>query len=462
MRHAQWGVAVRSLDSGERLFDFNADKLMMPASNMKIVTLAAAAHVLGWDYRFRTTLETAAAIDNGVLHGDLIVRGGGDPTINTRNERGAAVFRDWIAALRSAGIHRIDGRILGDDQAFDEEIIGAGWAWDYLQYGYAAPVGALQYNESSADLTVDPGAQVGDPAIIGLSPGSGFTLINRAVTGPAGVPETVDHRRRLDSPVLEVTGIVPISPPPDSAGAAVRRVSRQVAVVNPTVFFVCSLKDALVDAGIEVAGEALDLDDVAAELLDEDIERRVLATSESPTLGEIAAVMMKVSQNLYAETILKAAGGARGGIGTAGSGRAAIMSILRSWDLAEDALVMADGSGLSRYDYVTANLLTDILERMYRDPRDREPFLASLPVAGREGTIATRMRNTRAEGNASAKTGSISNVRTLSGYVRSRDGEMLVFSILANDFTVPGPTVNWIADLTVEVLANFSRTHASP
>jgi D-alanyl-D-alanine carboxypeptidase/D-alanyl-D-alanine-endopeptidase (penicillin-binding protein 4) len=456
MRHARWGVAVRSLDSGQRLFELDAGKLMVPASNLKILTLAAAAHALGWDYRFKTALETTGAVANGVLRGDLIVRGSGDPTINTRNGRGAAVFAEWIGALRTAGITAVDGRILGDDQAFDEQGIGAGWAWDYLQYGYAAPVGALQYNESTAELTVLPGTQIGDPAVVRLSPGSGFTLVNRAVTGPAGLPETVDYRRRLDAPVLEVVGSVPLGPP-DPSGPPARAVSREVAVVNPTVFFVQSFRGALADAGIRVTGDAVDLDDVAAELLDEDAVRRVIATSESPPLSEIAAVMMKVSQNLYAETLLKAAGAARGGLGTAEGGRAEVSALLHSWGIADPALVMVDGSGLSRYDYASADLIVDVLERMYREPRDRSPFLGALAVAGRDGTIAARMRRSRAEGNASAKTGSLSNVRALSGYVRSRDGEMIAFAILANDFAVPGATVTWIQDLAVEVLANFSR-----
>jgi D-alanyl-D-alanine carboxypeptidase/D-alanyl-D-alanine-endopeptidase (penicillin-binding protein 4) len=234
-------------------------------------------------------------------------------------------------------------------------------------------------------------------------------------------------------------------------------VTRDVAVLNPTVFFVESFRRALVEAGIEVRGVAADLDEIAAGTGHADAPRRVLATAESPPLREIASVMMKVSQNLYAETLLKASGAARGGIGTTEAGRAAVSALLREWQLNGDALIMADGSGLSRYNYVSANLIADVLERLYRDGADREPFLAALPVAGRDGTIAERMRHTRAEGNATAKTGSISNVRTLSGYVRSRDGEMLVFSLLANDFNVPAATVGWIADLVVEVLANFSR-----
>ena len=122
---------------------------------------------------------------------------------------------------------------------------------------------------------------------------------------------------------------------------------------------------------------------------------------------------------------------------------------------------MADGSGLSRYNYASASTIATILERMYKDARHRDHLVASLPIAGKDGTLSTRMRRSLAEGNAVAKTGSISNVRSLSGFVRTRDGETFVFSIIANDFVIPSATVNWIADLAVEVLADFSRQRAA-
>jgi D-alanyl-D-alanine carboxypeptidase/D-alanyl-D-alanine-endopeptidase (penicillin-binding protein 4) len=454
MARGVWGVDIRSLDTGERLYQLDADKLMMPASNMKILTLATAADILGWDYRFTTTLETTASVDGGVLRGDLIVRGTGDPTINTRANRAAAVFDEWAAALGSAGIRAIDGNVVGDDQAFDDEGIGAGWAWDYLQYGYAAPVGALQFNEDVADLTIEAGAATGDPAAVRLTAGSGLMLLNRAVTGSAGSENTIDYRRHLERPVLEITGSIP-------AGA--KADVREVAVVNPTIFFAQALKDALVARGIAVRGDAVDFDDVAAQALASGAattSRRVLASSASPPLREIAMVLMKVSQNLYAETLLKALGTAHGGLGTAQAGQAAVHSTLTAWGVSDDHYVQADGSGLSRYNYVTPATVTAILEHLYRDPRHRDAFLATLAIAGKDGTIASRMKRTPAEGNAVAKTGSIANVRSLSGFVRTRDGEMLVFSILANDFVIPSTTVNWIADLAIEILSNFSRNRS--
>jgi D-alanyl-D-alanine carboxypeptidase/D-alanyl-D-alanine-endopeptidase (penicillin-binding protein 4) len=449
MDRGVWAVDVVSLATGERLYTLNAGKMMMPASNMKILTLAAAAETLGWDYRFATVLEARGSISAGVLHGDLIVRSNGDPTINSRNGRLTAVLDQWVSALTAADIDTVDGRILGDDQAFDDEGIGAGWAWDYLQDSYAAPVGALELNENTAALRVSPGSVAGSAAIVSLEPGSGLTLVNLAITGAPGSEDTIDYRRLLDRPVLEVKGSVP-------AGAGPSQ--HFVAVVNPTIFFARSLKDALVARGIAVTGEAKDFDDVAAEMLGTPSkETRMLASTPSPPLREIATVLMKVSQNLYAETLLKAMGAARGGLGTAEGGRVAVRAVLDAWGVPRDAYTMYDGSGLSRYDYVTARALTTILEHVYRDPRHRDPFLATLPIAGRDGTLASRLGRTRAAGNALAKTGSISNVRSLSGFVRTREDEALAFSILANDFPIASATVDYIADTAVEILSNFTR-----
>jgi PBP4 family serine-type D-alanyl-D-alanine carboxypeptidase len=232
-------------------------------------------------------------------------------------------------------------------------------------------------------------------------------------------------------------------------------VSRDVAVANPALFFAHSLLNALVERGIAVRGLPKELRDGKTPIAA--LPRQTLVTTESPPLRDIATTMMKVSQNLYAETLLKAAGAAKSGVGTTENGRDAARAIFSGWNILPGSYVLADGSGLSRYDYVTPEMLIALLERLHADPRHRDAFVATLPIAGKDGTISTRMRATRAEANAIAKTGSISNVRALSGYVRTRDGELLAFSILANNFTIPAATVNWIADLAVETLANHTN-----
>jgi len=452
MAHAQWGVFVQSLDSGQVLYSRDAGKLLMPASNVKILTLAAAAHTLGWDARFPTTLESAGTIHAGTLLGDLIVTGGGDPTINSRDGRANAVFAEWIRALRLHGITEIRGRIVGDDTAFEDVPLGTGWAWDDLQYWYSAPIGALQLNDSVVEMSVIPGPAVGDPAVIRIGPHGGLQVWNRTRTSAPGIPPTLDFHRHLDRPLLEVTGTVPL--PVQAAAASQAGLARQVAVVNPTLHFVESLRDALVAAGIRVTGDAVDLDDIAAER-GRQPERRVLARTESPPLREMAVVLMKVSHNLYAETLFKASGATAHGSATSELGRRAVLDALRAWKLETHPVIVADGSGLSRYNYASPALLAGVLRQMYLDPAHRDRFVAALPIAGKDGTVSARMRGTRAEANATTKTGSLSSVRALSGYLRTAGGEMLVFSILGNNFAIPGATVNWIADLAVEVLANF-------
>ena len=322
-----------------------------------------------------------------------------------------------------------------------------------LEAGYAAPTGALQYNENTAQIVIAPGAAVDDPVVIRIAPGSGYTIVNRARTRQRTEndgPGLVRIQRRIDSPVLEISGNLPL-------GAA--EISRTVAVINPTTYFAESLKHGLIARGISVSGDAVDSDEVSSAMTGNGgaPHRQVLVTTHSPPLREVATVLMKVSQNQYAETFLKALSASGGQVGATSTGRLAAAQTFTSWGIPTDGYVMSDGSGLSRYNYIAPSTITTVLARMYQDPRHRDAFLATLPIAGRDGTISTRMRGTRAEGNAVAKTGSIANVRSLSGFVKARNGETLAFSIIANDFVIPSATVNWIADLAVEILANFNR-----
>jgi D-alanyl-D-alanine carboxypeptidase/D-alanyl-D-alanine-endopeptidase (penicillin-binding protein 4) len=447
MEQGLWGVEVKSLETGRVLYSRNPRTLMMPASNMKILTLAAAAEILGWDYRFTTTLETSAPLEGGALKGDLYVRGSGDPTINRRDKHADAVFDEWTAALKAAGVDRIDGNVIGDASAFDDRRLGQGWSWDYLQYGYAAPVGALEFDEDVAALTIRPGETPGSAAALELPPDTGLGLLHHVLTGAAGSPTAIELERRPDTNWLDVRGTIAVDAPP---------MIRDIAVSTPTLYFAHALVLALQSRGITVSGIPRELVRPEFELPEQ--PRRVLVQSQSPPLREIATTMMKVSQNLYAETLLKAAGAARsGGPGTAEAGIAAARDIFAAWHVAPGTYIQVDGSGLSRYDYVTADLIVTLLEHLYQDPRHKDAFVATLPIAGTDGTIASRLKGTPAEGNAAAKTGSISNARALSGYVRTRDGETLAFSILANSFPIPPATVNSITDLAVERLAKHSN-----
>jgi D-alanyl-D-alanine carboxypeptidase/D-alanyl-D-alanine-endopeptidase (penicillin-binding protein 4) len=450
LQRSTWAVVVQSLDSGEFLYRRNATKLLMPASNMKIVTLATAAERLGWDFTFETRLVTTGSIDRGVLHGDLLVVGSGDPTFNRRHADPAQTFDAWATELRAAGIKAIDGRIVGDDRFFQRELLGGGWAWDNLVYAYSAPVSALELNENTVDLVIRPGRAVGALASVQVRPAqSGMVADSQVLTGTKDSPTVVEVRRLPGSAVVHVSGTVPLG------GSDT---TRTVAVDNPAEYFARIVRASLIAGGISVRGGAADVSALPAP---PDVSAaRVLVSCKSVPLSDIARVLMKTSQNLYAETLLRRLGAPADEPGSSTSvdaGRKAERETLESWGIAPDSFVVMDGSGLSRYNYLAAETIAAVLRKMYDDPRHRAPFIAALAVAGVDGTLASRFKGTRVAGNAHAKTGSIANGRALSGYVQTLDGETFVFSIIANNFNLPASTVDATTDLVVERLATFTR-----
>ena len=442
-------VAVMSLDRRDTLFRHNASRLAMPASNMKILTLAAAAERLGWDYTFTTTIQAAGPVVEGVLQGDLVVRGTGDPTLNTRQVSPMPILDGWADAIRAAGIHRVAGRLVGDDDAFDDQALGQGWSWDYLQDGYAAPIGALEVYEDAVTITIAPGETAGDRPRAGFAtPGSGWAILNGAVTGAPGSPSTLSVQRLRGSTLVRVTGSMP---------ATAQTITRTLAVDNPTVYFLGLLTAALERRGIIIAGGVADIDDLPPGSVAASGQR--IVEHRSPPLDQAARTMMTASQNLYAETLLRAMGRVDGRAATAADGRAAVLDVLTAWGLPAGSAVIADGSGLSRYNYATADVLTRVLQHMYDDSRHRQHWMDALPAGGEPGTLQKRFVGTPAEGRVRAKTGSISNVRALSGYVLSADGEQLAFSILINNITAASEAIFQVIDAAVLRLAVFSRQH---
>jgi serine-type D-Ala-D-Ala carboxypeptidase/endopeptidase (penicillin-binding protein 4) len=443
LQRGYWGILIRSLDNDDTLYSVNARKLMLPASSMKVVTLAAAAEKLGWDFRYDTTLYASGPVEGATLQGDLVVVGSGDPSLVTADGMADRVFAEWAGALKQRGVRTIAGRVVGDDNAFEDDTLGFGWSWDDLPDDYAAGVGALQFNENAVRVTIAPGPAPGDSAAVAIAPGgSGLTVVNNVVTGASGSAASVSTRRLPGNATLELRGSIPIGAPSALA----------VSVDNPTLFFARALRDALIANGIDVRGEAIDIDDVRNAVRP---AAPPLVTYRSPPLSALAVRLMKVSQNQYAETLLKTVSDAP--VRSAASGRGVALPILHAWGVQPNELIMRDGSGLTRYDFVTPEALVTILGHIYRDPRLRGPFEASLPIAGRDGTIASRMKGTAAQNNARAKSGSMTGVRSLSGYVTTAGGEHLVFAIVANNFETAPDVVNSATDAIVVRLATFRR-----
>ena len=430
-QRSYWSVLVRRLDSGDDLYALNAAKLMMPASVMKVVTLAAAAEVLGWDHQFETTIVSTAPVEDGVLRGDLVVVGGGDPSISERSDV-PGTLKGLARRVREAGVSHIEGGVIGHDDRFDDNGFGDGWTLDNLPYGYAAAVSALEYNEGSVDLVIRAGAAAGDPVAIQVRPdGSGLQIDNRLVTVAESGAGRLTLRRLPGSSRVVVQGQIPAKSAP---------FARTASVDNPTRFFAAAFRNALIAEGVEVVGDAIDIDEF---LTKPDLTTaRTLVTHKSPPLRDLAVAMMRISQNQYAEMLLRSLGGA-----------VRMREVLKGWNIDEGSYAIADGSGLSRYNYVTSDALVRILERMHTDPKHAGTFRSTLPVAGRDGTLSKRLAGTPAEGKVRAKTGTVDNVRAIAGYLETADGETLAFSIIANNFTIATSAIDGAADKALVRLA---------
>jgi D-alanyl-D-alanine carboxypeptidase/D-alanyl-D-alanine-endopeptidase (penicillin-binding protein 4) len=445
-RHAHWGAHVRSLERGDTLFRLHGGKLFLPASNMKLVTGAAALETLGPEYRFRTRVAAAGPVRDGTLRGDLLVVGSGDPTISARFHAGdpRTVFRAWADSLRTHGVRRIEGRIVGDDDVFDDVPLGRGWAWDDLDAYYAAEISGLAFNEGVLDVRISPGSRPGDSARIALDPpGSYVPIRGRVATAAAGSECEPQVTRAATGPAFLLSGCV----------AADTAFIETVAIRDNTLFFLTVLREVLRESGIEVAGAALDADSLPP------IGRPAAAplfTWTSPPLAEILPAYLKPSQNQIAEILLRTVGREQRGEGSARAGAAVVDSLLTAWRIEPRRLVMADGSGLSRYDLLSPDLLVALLAHM-DSTRHATLWREALPVAGVDGTLENRMRGTAAEGNVRAKTGTLTGVRALSGYVTTASGERIVFAFLVNHHTLSARDADRITDAALARIAEWRR-----
>jgi D-alanyl-D-alanine carboxypeptidase/D-alanyl-D-alanine-endopeptidase (penicillin-binding protein 4) len=445
VQRATWGIAVQSLARGERLFDLNARTLMVPASVAKLVSVATAVDAVGWDYRFATTLRAGGPIsDDGVLHGDLLIVGSGDPAIGGR---GGDDLSTWVTALAAAGIRRIEGRIVGVDDAFEEPRPGFAWSWDDLGYSTGAIFGGLNLAENRLAVTVSPGAVAGAPTTVAFNvDAQDLPITNRSITGaPGSAPLLWPEMRPGEAAgsVLTIAGSIPIGSAPQTM---------LVSAGNPTAWFARVLRRRLLASGIDVAGGAVDADDVSIPSPD---SAPIIYTYQSHPLSEIAQPLMKESINLYGEAVQRL-NGSGPPPRTNDQALEGVKRRLLSWGVPEDGFQLVDGSGLSRRDVLAPDTLLTILARMY-DAGGQSPWMAMMPIAGVDGTLEARMKGTPAENNVRAKTGTMSNVRSIAGYVRTRDGEPLAFVVIVNNFEGTGAQAIAAIDAIVVRLAVFQR-----
>ncbi|HEX8635797.1 MAG TPA: D-alanyl-D-alanine carboxypeptidase/D-alanyl-D-alanine-endopeptidase [Pyrinomonadaceae bacterium] len=488
------GLKVVSLDTGRVLFEENAGKLLVPASNMKLYTVAAALDQLGADYRFTTSVYAQELPDRkGKLRGDLVLYGRGDPTFATRFTGGDyyKAIDELAARVVAAGVRQVEGDIVGDESYFAGPPRSPGWEWDDLQWYYGADVSALTVNDNALDLSVKPGARAGGAAVVTTGPTSPvvrvvvtrdkeevtdaphfLTFVNRVTTAPRGAKRDISVHRPLGQSLIEVSGQI-AEDDPGYTGS--------VSAARPALLFTSMLRAALEKQGVSIKGRTRIVDapmrpkqpessPVAGQPQPPPLTAVAgqpvinpypveIARRESPPFAEIAAHTLKPSQNLYTELILRTLGkhspSTDPRLTTAEAGLSVVRTFLSGAGVNTAHLAFVDGSGLARQNLITAESTVQLLTYMSKH-RHALAWRDAQPVAGVDGTLRGRMRNTAAAGNLRAKTGTLNNVSGLSGYVTSAAGERLAFSIIVNHYPDDNrPRQNYMDAIAV-MLASFA------
>ena len=510
LRYGYCGVVVRDLQTGETLYRRDSERMLIPASNMKLLVTAAALHRLGPEYRFRTRVWMRGTLTpDGVLHGDLILQGLGDASLEMRG------LESLAQQARQAGVQRVQGYLLYDDSWLDAERYGFGWSSDDEPFGYQAQMSALCAERNAVRLYAKPAAQVGEPAQLRLEPDTDYVeLVNRTRTGERGAPNTgvrATRTRARNQIIIEGTlplggeevfvGRYAVENPSRYAAHLFRQALQAAGVVvergivpaltpspSPTGWErgvgahgsapYRSSSPALRERGIIPIAETYSTKTQAIEdpllkvppasrgnrtdarfpsrsggnLKEGGIpEMTLLAEHLSPPMREVVALINKPSDNLITEITLKTLGREIRGEGTTAAGVQVLREFLQSAGLEMGAVHIVDGSGLSRINGVSAENFVRLLEYMHRSPH-AEAFRDSLPVYGVDGTLRNRLRGTPVQGNGYAKTGSLNRVSSLSGYLRTKSGRWLAFSIIMNAYNASGADARALQDKLVQIL----------
>jgi D-alanyl-D-alanine carboxypeptidase/D-alanyl-D-alanine-endopeptidase (penicillin-binding protein 4) len=430
---ATWGVVLAD-STGKVLYERNANRLFVPASNNKLLVTSAASALLGPNFRITTSIYGTGTLENGVLKGDLVAYGRGNPMFTSRcygvdTLAPGACDSLWSGldaladSLASRGVQQVTGAIVGDGSYFESQLLHEAWEQYDLNWWYAAPVSGLGFNDNSVNITWGPGPKTGSPASVTFAPELGFFLFeNRSRTTLAGTPRTLDFFRQPGAMFIWAEGTVPL----DNTGR-----TEYFALPDPNLYFARALRTALARKGINVSGPTLSTTDSL--VYREARQTPALASVVSRPLSDLLFPILNSSQNWYAEMLLKLLGRERGQAGSWSEGlRVEKRFLLDSVGVDSTAFVATDGSGLAKNNLVTPRALMQILAFTRRHPAGAA-FMRALPHAGQLGSLSKRFVGTPLEGRVVAKTGSVSRVNTLSGFIQRDKGGPLVFSILVNN-----------------------------
>jgi serine-type D-Ala-D-Ala carboxypeptidase/endopeptidase (penicillin-binding protein 4) len=444
-RNSHFGVLIVDPERGDTLYSLNAGKLFMPASNMKIVTGATSLVQLGADYSYHTDFVISGKVVSHTLRGELIVMGRGDPTVSDHMRVSAMnPLNDVADSLKARGITAIEGGIYASRDIFPDTTIGFGWSWDDLGEDYGAGVDALYFNEGfgTAIARGKPGMH---PDSIRTLPIHGYPSVVRVSPSARDPADTGEVRLDFN--------------PTRTAFVARGKLKTAVDTIvyvypNQRDAYLYALREALVSRGISVGKQPWGHGNSSPAEYSPDLSMPLLTIS-SPPLREILPALEKPSQNQIAEILYKTLGLEKTGTGSADSGRAVIERQLASWGAQPDGYLIRDGSGLSRYDYLSPETIVRVLDKVRADSAFHV-FYDALPVAGVDGSLEHRMLGTAAVGKVHAKTGSIANARSLSGYVTTADNHTLIFSLLANNWTTKQSAVDSVHNRIAVLLASLN------
>ncbi|MEW5975794.1 MAG: D-alanyl-D-alanine carboxypeptidase/D-alanyl-D-alanine-endopeptidase [Acidobacteriota bacterium] len=467
-----WGVHIVALKTGEVLFSSSAQKRFIPASNMKLLVAAAALDTWGPEFRFQTEVCLEGRLDpDGKALGNIVLVGTGDPNFEQRIytpeklSPPTTLLPESVLSLADQvlahGVRHLEGDVIADERAFAFEPVSDSWSLGYLQWSYGAKASSIAVNENVFTLQILPGNEVGDPATTQTWPRAGVpAVVNQLVTAKARGPVSLTIKSSLGGGEFRLLGQLPLRH---------SQLVYQLPVPDPGEFAAQLLKAALEEKGIAVAGQATSRKLDLPEPLELARNRTPIAIScdESLRLAERVSlplrstleIMMKESQNLYAEMLLRKLGWQASGIGSLNSGLDAVNRFLDKAGVERKELSLTDGSGLSRTGQITPRALVQLLQHMNGHPQG-PAFLALLPVSGLDGTLKNRMRRSAAQGRVHAKTGSLGLVSTLSGYVVAAHNEKLAFSIMANHHATPSREVSTAMDQICDLMVAYDSQAA--
>ncbi|MBI4429890.1 MAG: D-alanyl-D-alanine carboxypeptidase/D-alanyl-D-alanine-endopeptidase [Ignavibacteriales bacterium] len=435
---ARASMKVISLETGEVVYERDSKMLMRPASNMKLLTSSAALQILGKDFMFKTSVCIDSLVIEGVLYGNIYLKGFGNPDLKTQD------LDTLSRRIKSLGINTITGDVVGDVSYFDDEYWGNGWMWDDEPYPDEMFISPLSVNDNCVRVRVEPGFFAGDSTRVTIDPQTNYVLLvnfARTATDTVLQPLKITRLFKERANIIVVDGQILSGSPPRE---------EQISVWKPELYAAELFKESLQRAGILVQGRSrINVADSVA---------RETAFHLRP-MDSMVVNLNKFSDNLAAENTLKTiAAVKRGTPGTARNGVHEVNAFLTQFGIDTTAYLMVDGSGVSHYNLLTTEMIVQLLAGMYHRYDLFPLFFDSLPIAGVDGTLRGRMKASAAEGNVRAKTGTISGVSSLSGYVRTRDGEMFAFSMMMQNFILPSRHFRQTQDSIGILLSRFSRS----